>query len=71
MAARSWGGLRAVEQLQAIFAYRNAHLFPGRVFIPNSDGNLANGQPAPDYADRINRQISDFIAYVRLLTAKT
>lgn len=33
-AAGQWGGLRAVEQLQMIFAYRNAHLFPLRVFIP-------------------------------------
>lgn len=29
-----WGGLRSVEQLQGVFAYRNAHQFPKRVFIP-------------------------------------
>src|SRR5438093_6755032 len=29
-----WGGLRAVEQLQGIFGYRNANIFPERVFIP-------------------------------------
>jgi NAD(P)H-dependent FMN reductase len=29
-----WGGLRPVEQLQLIFSYRNAHVFPDRVFIP-------------------------------------
>src|SRR2546423_14288052 len=29
-----WGGLRAVEQLQMIFGYRNAHSYPDRVFIP-------------------------------------
>ncbi len=33
-AAGTWGGLRAVEQLQMIFAYRNAHMLPDRVFIP-------------------------------------
>ena len=34
LAAGLWGGLRAVEQLQMVFGYRNAHLFPDRVFIP-------------------------------------
>jgi NAD(P)H-dependent FMN reductase len=33
-AAGLWGGLRAVEQLQQIFGYRNAHILPDRVFIP-------------------------------------
>ena len=30
----TYGGLRAVEQLQGVFAYRNAHQYPKRVFIP-------------------------------------
>jgi NAD(P)H-dependent FMN reductase len=34
-AAGEWGGLRAVEQLQMVFGYRNAHSYPVRVFIPN------------------------------------
>jgi chromate reductase, NAD(P)H dehydrogenase (quinone) len=29
-----FGALRAVEQLQTIFCYRNAYLLPDRVFIP-------------------------------------
>src|SRR4051794_28711246 len=33
-AAGVWGGLRAVEQLQMIFGYRNAHSYRDRVFIP-------------------------------------
>jgi NAD(P)H-dependent FMN reductase len=33
-AAGMWGALRSVEQLSQIFAYRNAHIFPDRVFIP-------------------------------------
>ena len=70
LAAGNWGGLRAVGQLHALFAYRNAHLFPGRVFISGTDANLANGQPAPDYATRINRQTTDFIGYVRRFATK-
>jgi chromate reductase, NAD(P)H dehydrogenase (quinone) len=34
LAAGMWGALRPVEQLQAIFGYRNAHIFPVRVFMP-------------------------------------
>ncbi|MES1180993.1 MAG: NAD(P)H-dependent oxidoreductase, partial [Verrucomicrobiota bacterium] len=34
LAAGIWGALRPVEQLQAIFGYRNAFIFPERVFMP-------------------------------------
>src|SRR5437667_4808 len=34
LAAGVWGALRPVEQLQAVFGYRNAHLYPERVFLP-------------------------------------
>ncbi|NJK90672.1 MAG: NAD(P)H-dependent oxidoreductase [Blastochloris sp.] len=33
VAAGMWGGLRPVEQAQMIFAYRNAFLYPNRVFL--------------------------------------
>src|SRR5688572_302694 len=33
-AAGIWGALRSVEQLQHIFGYRNAYVYPDRVFIP-------------------------------------
>lgn len=29
-----WGGLRAVEQLQMVFNYRNAYILPERVWFP-------------------------------------
>lgn len=31
----AYGALRAVEQLQGVFGYRNAHQYPKRVFISN------------------------------------
>jgi chromate reductase len=40
LAAGIWGALRPVEQLQAIFGYRNAHLFPVRVFMPQINNLL-------------------------------
>ncbi|MGH7175914.1 MAG: NADPH-dependent FMN reductase [Tepidisphaeraceae bacterium] len=66
-AAGMWGGLRSVEQLQAIFAYRNAHLFHQRVFMPNiknaldADGKLVD--PALD--ERLMKQAVGFAEYVR------
>jgi NAD(P)H-dependent FMN reductase len=60
-----WGGLRAVEQLQGIFGYRNAHIFPERVFISavkekfDSDGKLLD--PAID--ERLARQAQHFASY--------
>src|SRR5438445_8970936 len=35
LGAGMWGALRPVEQLQAIFGYRNAYNYPERVFMPH------------------------------------
>src|ERR1700759_4942516 len=34
VAAGIWGALRPIEQLQQIFGYRNAYIYPERVFMP-------------------------------------
>src|SRR6187455_3125216 len=34
VSAGMWGALRPIEQLQLIFGYRNAFLYPERVFLP-------------------------------------
>ncbi|MGH7976581.1 MAG: NADPH-dependent FMN reductase, partial [Limisphaerales bacterium] len=45
LSAGVWGGLRPVEHLQQIFGYRNAHIFPARVFLPQIYNLLdANGK---------------------------
>ena len=69
LAAGRWGGLRPVEQLQAIFGYRNAHLFPERVFLPGINDLLDDeGQfTESDLADRIRRQASGFLDFVQAL----
>jgi chromate reductase len=51
-----WGALRAVEHLQGIFGYRNAHIYPDRVFIPNI------GQKWDDQGRLIDRAIDDRLA---------
>jgi NAD(P)H-dependent FMN reductase len=67
VAAGIWGALRPVEQLQAVFGYRNAHIFPERVFIPqvtkklSPDGGLAD----VDLLGRIASQVSGFAKFAR------
>jgi chromate reductase, NAD(P)H dehydrogenase (quinone) len=62
-----WGGLRPVEQLQQIFGYRNAHLYPDRVFIPavgqklDADGNVTD----PSINDRLAKQAAGFAKFAK------
>ncbi|MBN8248183.1 MAG: NAD(P)H-dependent oxidoreductase [Verrucomicrobia bacterium] len=69
LAAGMWGALRPVEQLQAIFAYRNAHLFPERVFIPGIGNQLdAQGRLRDaELVGRLRRQAEGFAAFVARL----
>jgi NAD(P)H-dependent FMN reductase len=66
-AAGIWGGLRSVEQLQHIFGYRNAHIFPDRVFIPGITQKLSpEGQLIdPAINDRLMKQAAGFKHFVR------
>lgn len=65
--AGMYGALRAVEQLQQIFAYRNAHLFPERVFIPSVHTKLdASGTLTdPELDGRLKNQALHFVQYVK------
>ncbi len=72
LAAGIWGALRPVEQLQAIFGYRNAYIFPERVFMPgvgkllNAAGDFAN----PEMEKRLEKQAGGFVGFVDKLGAK-
>ncbi|HEX8524794.1 MAG TPA: NADPH-dependent FMN reductase [Tepidisphaeraceae bacterium] len=63
----AWGGLRAVEHLQGVFGYRNAHIFPERVFIASvkekfdAEGNIVD--TAID--ERLARQAQRFAFYAQ------
>ncbi len=60
-----WGGLRAVEQLQMVFGYRNAHIFPDRVFVPavqkklDAEGNVNDAE----LNERLIRQTRGFAEF--------
>jgi chromate reductase len=66
VAAGIWGALRPVEQLQAIFGYRNAYLYPERVFIPGvgkalgEDGRLKDAE----LLGRLQKQAQGFTEFV-------
>ena len=70
-AAGLWGGLRPVEQLQQVFAYRNAYLYPDRVFIPginqkiDADGNIND----PAINDRLAKQAAGFAKFAATFIA--
>jgi NAD(P)H-dependent FMN reductase len=72
VAAGIWGALRPVEQLQAIFGYRNAFIFPERVFIPGVGKQLdASGQfTSPEIPRRLSQQASGFVQFVEKLREK-
>jgi len=72
LAAGMWGALRPVEQLQAIFGYRNALIFPERVFMPGIGNSLdATGQfTNPDIPPRLEKQAAGFVGFVEKLKGK-
>ena len=73
LAAGIWGALRPVEQLQAIFGYRNAHLFPTRVFMPQINNLLdASGKiKDAELLGRLKAQADDFVEFVEQLKGVT
>ena len=66
VAAGMWGALRPVEQLQAIFGYRNAYLFPERVFLPKVNDllNDAGKIKDPEILARLHAQAVGFVDFV-------
>ncbi|HLX69031.1 MAG TPA: NAD(P)H-dependent oxidoreductase [Verrucomicrobiae bacterium] len=69
VAAGIWGALRPIEQLQAIFGYRNAFIYPDRVFLPqinsllDDNGRLKN----LELSDRLRKQADGFVHFVEKL----
>src|SRR6185503_1007536 len=69
VAAGMWGALRPIEQLQAIFGYRNAFNYPERVFLPgigdqlDEQGRLIDA----DLVKRLRKQAAGFVEFVEKL----
>jgi chromate reductase, NAD(P)H dehydrogenase (quinone) len=69
VAAGIWGALRPIEQLQAIFGYRNAFIFPERVFLPQINSLLdENGWiKNPELLERLRKQAEGFVDFTEKL----
>lgn len=71
LAAGMWGALRSVEQLQAIFSYRNAYIYPEKIFMPgisnawDSHGKLSNS----DWVKRLEEQAKGFSEFANKFSA--
>ena len=67
IAAGQFGNLRGIEHLQAVFGYRNAFLYPKRIFIPGASSAIqADGTPTDaKQVDRIKHQVKGFIAFIK------
>ena len=69
LSAGVWGALRPIEQLQQIFGYRNAWIYPERVFLPrihellDDSGRLKD----PELRQRLIAQANGFIEFVEKL----
>ncbi len=66
LGAGIWGALRPVEQLQMIFGYRNAYLFPERVFMPKIN-ELLDGAGKLKDAEIVNRLQAQATAFVEFV----
>ncbi|MCS6850909.1 MAG: NAD(P)H-dependent oxidoreductase [Gemmataceae bacterium] len=65
VAAGEWGGLRPIEQLETVFLYRKAFLFPERVFIRACEDVVSpNGEILdPRIARRLRNQAERFLRF--------
>ncbi len=66
LGAGMWGALRPVEQLQAIFTYRNAFVFSDRVFLPKINDLLDESGKIkdPELVKMLKSQATGFVQFV-------
>ncbi|HYE06576.1 MAG TPA: NADPH-dependent FMN reductase [Planctomycetota bacterium] len=72
LSAGQFQGLRAVEHVQAVCGYRNAYLFPPRVFIGESHRQFdADGNPIDaKLVERLKLQAAGFVQFVAQVKPK-
>ncbi|MSU63091.1 MAG: NADPH-dependent oxidoreductase [Pedosphaera sp.] len=69
LSAGMWGALRAVEHLQLIFGYRNAFIFPERVFLPKIHELLDESGRLKDteIVQRLRNQAAGFMQFIEAM----
>lgn len=66
----AFGAMRAVEQMQQVVGYRNAYVFPERVFISRIDQNFDDEKGLRDDFQQqlLESQITNFAGFVEKLS---
>ena len=66
-----FGALRPIEQLQQIMGYRNAFIYPERVFLQNIDDLLSDGKIInEEIMALLNQQAQGFLKFIAALEDK-
>ena len=66
-----FGALRPVEQLQQVMGYRNAFIYPERVFMQNIDDLLSEGQITnQNIIKLLKQQAEGFLRFISALEEK-
>lgn len=62
----AFGAMRAVEQLQQVVGYRNAHIFPERVFISRVNNNFEKSEGIKNEMQQqlLDSQIENFPRFI-------
>ena len=69
IAAGQFQALRAVEHFQGVAGYRNAHMFPNRVFVGGVHKVIGPDKKLDDLAlvERLQAQAKGFVAFITAL----
>lgn len=68
VSAGRWGALRPVEQLQGVFGYRNAFVYPERLFLHGIGDELGpDGLRTPLLRELFDAQTAGFLAFCEAL----
>lgn len=60
-----WGGLRPIEHLQQVFNYRNAFIYPERVFMMNISNVLVDGKIVDASINQLlDKQARGFVKFI-------
>ena len=72
LAAGQWGAYRPVEQIQDLFAYLGAFVYPVRTHIARINDHLdEHGRiKTPEHIERLEKQAKGFLEFVRKVRAK-
>jgi chromate reductase len=73
LSAGRWGALRAVEQLEMVYQYRQVHLYGRRAFLPRINGLLdeAGQLRDPEITDRLREMVLGFAEFCGRVSAPT